>query len=105
MSWFQAIGVVVLVVLAFGYANRRKKRLHITLMVTALVLDVTSVLVIEIQRGAIEEAGREFHLLSEEPAVPANVALASDLEGKGPAQPLAQSSPAPTRTGRVFSTR
>lgn len=46
---------VVLLILAIGIWQRRNRKVHIPLMISAFTLDVLLVLIIEIQRHAVEK--------------------------------------------------
>ena len=48
------LSVAVCVILVIGVLNRRRKRVHIPLMLTAMVIDVGMVLYLEIHRGVVE---------------------------------------------------
>jgi hypothetical protein len=48
------LSVAVCVILVVGVLNRRRKRVHIPLMLTAMVIDVGMVLYLEIRRGVVE---------------------------------------------------
>ena len=48
------LSVAVCVILVIGVLNRRRKRVHIPLMLTAMVIDVGMVLYLEIRRGVVE---------------------------------------------------
>ena len=52
----KAVGTIGLVIIAVGLWFRRRPRLHIPMMVTAFVVDVANVLVIELNRSAIKQA-------------------------------------------------
>lgn len=55
------ISAFVCVLIVVGVLNRRRKRLHISLMVSALVIDVGIVLYLELARAVIESIpGREM---------------------------------------------
>ena len=54
MNWLNYLSIAVCVLLLGGYLNRRRKSLHITLMVTAMATDVAMVLYLEITRAVIE---------------------------------------------------
>lgn len=56
MSPLKIISIVACLLLAAGYANRRKKRVHIPLMLSAFAVDMGLVLYIELTRHAIETA-------------------------------------------------
>lgn len=52
-----AISTVIVVLIAIGlYFRNRRPGLHWRIMVTAFVMDISLVLVIELSRGAIEQA-------------------------------------------------
>ena len=53
---FHALSTLVVVLLAAGFLARRRRRIHIPIMLTAFGLDLTAVLAIEINRGAIQKA-------------------------------------------------
>ena len=48
------LSVAVCVILVVGVLNRRRKRVHIPLMLTAMVIDVGMVLYLESRRGVVE---------------------------------------------------
>ncbi len=48
------LSVLVCVILVIGVLNRRRKRLHISLMLAAMAIDVGMVLYLEIRRGVVE---------------------------------------------------
>jgi len=48
------LSVAVCVILVIGVLNRRRKRIHIPLMLTAMGIDVGMVLYLEIHRGVVE---------------------------------------------------
>ena len=48
------VSTFILLVLAFGLYQRRNRRIHIPCMLAAFVLDVSLVLIIELNRQAIE---------------------------------------------------
>ncbi len=54
MTPLQYLSCFVCLLLFVGFANRRRRRLHITLMVTSLVIDLGMVLYLELQRGVVE---------------------------------------------------
>lgn len=56
MSPLKIISIVACLLLAAGYVNRRRKRVHIPLMLSAFVVDMGLVLYIELNRGAINTA-------------------------------------------------
>ena len=61
MYELKLLSVLVYVLLLIGYANRRRRRLHISLMVTALAIDLGMVLFLELTRAVIESIpGREM---------------------------------------------
>ncbi|MBI2922476.1 MAG: hypothetical protein HYY18_15605 [Planctomycetes bacterium] len=51
-----AYSTAVLAVIAAGLAFRRRRRVHIPLMLSAFVLDVASVLYLQVQRQAVQTA-------------------------------------------------
>lgn len=51
-----AASVVVLILITLGIVNHRKRKLHITLMSMAFLVDLALVLIIELNRGAIAQA-------------------------------------------------
>jgi len=53
---FHAISTLVLLLLAAGFLSRRRRRIHIPIMLAAFGLDLSLVLAIEITRGAIRKA-------------------------------------------------
>lgn len=52
------LSVLVCVILVIGVLNRRRKRIHIPLMLTAMAIDVGMVLYLEIRRGVVESIPR-----------------------------------------------
>ena len=48
------LSVLVCVILVIGVLNRRRKRIHIPLMLTAMVIDVWMVVYLEVRRGVVE---------------------------------------------------
>ena len=48
------LSVLVCVILVIGVLNRRRKRIHIPMMLTAMAIDVGMVLYLEIRRGVVE---------------------------------------------------
>ncbi len=48
------LSVLVCLILVIGVLNRRRKRIHIPLMLTAMAIDVGMVLYLEIRRGVVE---------------------------------------------------
>lgn len=64
MNVLKLLSVFVCVLLVIGYANRRRKRVHIPLMVSSLLIDLGLVLYLEITRAVVESvATREMTLL------------------------------------------
>jgi len=53
---FHAASTLVLVILVAGILLRRRRRIHIPVMLAAFSLDLASVLAIEVTRGAIRKA-------------------------------------------------
>ncbi|MGA2882936.1 MAG: hypothetical protein ABSG13_28650 [Bryobacteraceae bacterium] len=53
---FHATSTLVLLILIAGILLRRRRRIHIPVMITAFSLDLLSVLAIEISRSAIKKA-------------------------------------------------
>jgi hypothetical protein len=53
---FHAISTLVVVLLAVGITVRRNRRVHVPIMIGAFSIDLVSVLLIEISRGAIKKA-------------------------------------------------
>jgi hypothetical protein len=53
---FHAASTLVLLILVAGILLRRRRGIHIPLMMTAFSLDLASVLVLEFSRGAIKKA-------------------------------------------------
>ena len=49
-----ASSTLVLIILGFGLYFRKKKKLHIPLMASAFIIDLSLVLIIEFQRHAVE---------------------------------------------------
>jgi hypothetical protein len=56
MTPLKAISIGVCGLLVVGYANRRRRRVHIPLMVAAFVIDMAMVAYIELTRDAIATA-------------------------------------------------
>ena len=54
VTFLQYLSCFVCVILFVGFANRRKRCLHISMMVTALVIDLGMVLYLELGRGVVE---------------------------------------------------
>ncbi|MEK7732093.1 MAG: DUF420 domain-containing protein [Planctomycetota bacterium] len=48
------LSVLVCLILVIGVLNRRRKRIHIPLMLSAMAIDVGMVLYLEIRRGVVE---------------------------------------------------
>ena len=48
------LSVVVCAILVIGVLNRRRRRIHIPLMLTAMAIDVGMVLYLEVRRGVVE---------------------------------------------------
>ena len=68
--WIRLLSVVVFVLLVCGVLARRRKRMHIPLMVVAMAIDVGLVLYLELTRAVVEKVAREpmsalmyFHIL------------------------------------------
>ncbi len=55
------ISTVVLLLIFFGIMNHRKRRLHMSLMTTAFLIDLGLVLYIELTREAIEQTIEGVH--------------------------------------------
>jgi hypothetical protein len=53
---FHMISTLVVVLLSVGVAVRRKRRIHIPIMIAAFGADLVSLLAIEFSRGAIKKA-------------------------------------------------
>lgn len=56
LGYLEITSIFVCVLLVVGYLNRRQKKIHIPMMVSAFVIDMTIVLIIEFSRGAIDAA-------------------------------------------------
>lgn len=56
ISGLKWLSIGVYVILVIGYLNRRKRRVHIPLMLTAFVIDMAMLLYIELTRNAIQAA-------------------------------------------------
>lgn len=56
ISGLKLLSVLVFGLVLIGFANRRRRRIHIPLMVTAFLIDLGMVLYIELTRHAIEKA-------------------------------------------------
>lgn len=54
--YLKAVSIFVCVLLVVGYFNRRKRKIHIPMMLSAFVIDMIIVLIIEFSRGAIKTA-------------------------------------------------
>ena len=52
--WLRLLSVMVFCMLLIGVACRRRRRLHMRLMISAIAIDVGLVLYLEIARGVIE---------------------------------------------------
>jgi hypothetical protein len=64
MGIFHIVSTCVLLIIIAGIMTRKNQKLHIPLMTAAFVIDLTSVLVIEIQRQAVEKVvGSSTHPL------------------------------------------
>lgn len=70
MTPLRTISVAVCVILVVGFLCRRRRRVHIPLMISALVIDVSMVVYLEVMRGVVESIpGRvmtpllAFHIL------------------------------------------
>jgi len=57
------ISILVCILLVVGVLNRRRKTIHIPLMVTAIGIDLAMVLYIELTRGAVKAAEERMGLL------------------------------------------
>ncbi len=58
------VSVLVCVILVIGVLKRRKPRVHIPLMVSAFLIDLTMVIYLEVRRGVVESIpGREMTTL------------------------------------------
>ncbi|MBZ5672731.1 MAG: hypothetical protein LAP61_00645 [Acidobacteriia bacterium] len=53
---FHIASTLVLLILIAGILLRRRRRIHVPIMITAFGLDLASVLAIEVSRGAIKKA-------------------------------------------------
>jgi len=56
MTPLEILSIAVFAALLVGYANRRRPRVHIPLMLAAFAVDIAMVLYIELTRGAIDQA-------------------------------------------------
>ncbi len=56
LTWLKWLSILAFTLLVIGFTQRRRKAVHIPLMLTAFVLDVAIVLYIEITRDAIAAA-------------------------------------------------
>jgi hypothetical protein len=60
MDWFalfsRTLNTAMVFVLALGLYLRHRPKLHIPLMLTAFAVDLTNVILIEVNRGAVEKA-------------------------------------------------
>ncbi len=54
--YLKAFSIFVCVLLIIGYFKRRQKKIHIPVMISAFVIDMIIVLIIEFSRGAIKTA-------------------------------------------------
>ncbi|MCH8148201.1 MAG: hypothetical protein IH987_09460 [Planctomycetes bacterium] len=52
--WIRVLSVTVFCMLLIGVACRRRKRLHMSLMISAITIDLGIVLYLEIARGVVE---------------------------------------------------
>lgn len=59
MTAVQAYSTAVLVLIAAGLAFRRRRKIHIPIMVSAFALDLGSVIFLQIQRHAVQKAASE----------------------------------------------
>mgnify|MGYP007037809600 CR=1 FL=1 len=50
------VSLVVCILLVVGVLYRRRRRVHVPLMITAIALDLAMVLYIELSRGAVQSA-------------------------------------------------
>jgi uncharacterized membrane protein YozB (DUF420 family) len=55
-GFFHLASICIYVLILYGYINRRKLELHVKVMRLAFFLELLLVLIIEISRGAIEQA-------------------------------------------------
>jgi hypothetical protein len=56
MNMFHAASTLVVLIIVAGILLRRRRSIHIPIMIAAFSLDLASVLAIEVQRGAIKKA-------------------------------------------------
>lgn len=56
LSGLKWMSILACVLILAGVAFRRRRRVHVPLMLTALAIDLTIVAIIEIGRGAVESA-------------------------------------------------
>ena len=57
--WIRLLSVLVFVLLVCGVLARRRKRMHIPLMIIAMAIDVGLVLYLELTRAVVETVVRE----------------------------------------------
>lgn len=60
LSWIHMLSAVVCVLLLVGVLNRSRKKIHIPLMISAVVIDLAMVLYIELNRGALASAAEKW---------------------------------------------
>ena len=56
VTWLHTASALVCVLLIVGVLVRRRRKIHIPLMISAIAIDVTIVLIIEFGRGALQQA-------------------------------------------------
>lgn len=54
------LSLIVCILLVVGAMNRRRKRIHIPIMLSAIVIDLGMVLYIELTRGAVKQASAKM---------------------------------------------
>ena len=54
------LSLIVCILLVVGVMNRRRKRIHIPIMLSAIVIDLGMVLYIELTRGAVKQAAAKM---------------------------------------------
>jgi len=56
MTALKILSILVCIALVIGYANRRRPRLHVPIMLSAFLVDMAMVVYIELDRGAMATA-------------------------------------------------
>lgn len=60
LPWLKIISAFVCLILVVGVLNRRRRRVHIPLMVSALIIDLSVVAYIEFTRDAVASAQKKM---------------------------------------------